>query len=762
VILAAVVELALPPPAAPASSPHEDALRGRAAQLLERREQARREGGVSLDPLQRDLVAVADELEQAGIDSLAAAARYRAGGVLARLNREGDARAQLARAIEGARRARASRLELSVRSYLADLLVNEDPIAALETVRALLPRFRALRSEKQLGAARTTEARAWTALGRAREALAASRRAAAHYRKAGDFTEESWALAQASQALRFLGRHAEALTLADSVLALGEREEIGRSLARGWLEKASCLRAMGREEEGLVAADRALDVDRRLGDVRHQMSVRRFRLSLLLELDRFAECAREADSLLAMSTDSEDPTLELTAATFRSAASLGLGVSAGVESALVPHLERYERFRRSLPSDEDQASTAQHGGSAYTVLASALRSEGRLDDAWRAAERGRAFALKSRLGAPDEPDLAGLLDHLAGARAALIQFEGASPRFGTVFVLAGGRVAARSLTAELSGDDLALAVERLGERRGEAVDDPALGRLAHALLGDVWPAIPPGVERLVIVPPPAATALPFEALPGPPGSGLARVADRWAVSYVPGAALLPLLAARDAPTGRVVAVVDPAVHSRGVLLASLDEDVRRGIARSLPAARKEGRRLARDGARVLAGRDATLAGLVELAPSAVLHFATHALEHPRLAPRGGLVLAGDPPLLTAAAVESLGVAADLVSLSACRTLGSVSYGGEGAFGLARAFLAAGARTVVTTRWEVGDRAAARMMELFYDGLRQGLARDQALARAGRRMADEGHGARDRWAFLLLGAGSAPLPLGDGR
>jgi CHAT domain-containing protein len=219
-----------------------------------------------------------------------------------------------------------------------------------------------------------------------------------------------------------------------------------------------------------------------------------------------------------------------------------------------------------------------------------------------------------------------------------------------------------------------------------------------------------------------------------------------------------VLDARAGQGARITALVAPEVDARSAALARLDDQTRGQIARPLPSARTEGRHLAEAGATVLAGRQATLQRLEAGTPAAVLHFATHAVEDARVAPRGGLLLAGTPALLTPSAVESLGVTADLVSLSACRTLGGTTYRGEGAFGLTRAFLAAGARSVVTTRWDVGDRAAARAMELFYDGLRAGLARDESLGRAVRQLGREGFGARDRWAFLLVGVGDAPLPL----
>ena len=56
---------------------------------------------------------------------------------------------------------------------------------------------------------------------------------------------------------------------------------------------------------------------------------------------------------------------------------------------------------------------------------------------------------------------------------------------------------------------------------------------------------------------------------------------------------------------------------------------------------------------------------------------------------------------------------DLVTLSACQTgLGDVAHG-DGVHGLQRAFLSAGAKTVVCSLWEVPDAPTCQMFTSFY-------------------------------------------------
>jgi CHAT domain-containing protein len=109
------------------------------------------------------------------------------------------------------------------------------------------------------------------------------------------------------------------------------------------------------------------------------------------------------------------------------------------------------------------------------------------------------------------------------------------------------------------------------------------------------------------------------------------------------------------------------------------------------------------------------------------------IENPLL--RSGLALAGansrtksgEDGILTALEASSLDLwGTKLVTLSACDTgLGAVKSG-EGVYGLRRAFVLAGAESLVMSLWPVSDVVTRELMTAYYAGLKRGLGRGEAL------------------------------------
>jgi len=73
--------------------------------------------------------------------------------------------------------------------------------------------------------------------------------------------------------------------------------------------------------------------------------------------------------------------------------------------------------------------------------------------------------------------------------------------------------------------------------------------------------------------------------------------------------------------------------------------------------------------------------------------------------------------------------ADLAVLSACNTGSGKLVKGEGIMSLGRAFTYAGCKSLVLTQWEVPDASTPQIMKDFYQGLKDGLTKDEALRQA---------------------------------
>jgi CHAT domain-containing protein/Tfp pilus assembly protein PilF len=165
-------------------------------------------------------------------------------------------------------------------------------------------------------------------------------------------------------------------------------------------------------------------------------------------------------------------------------------------------------------------------------------------------------------------------------------------------------------------------------------------------------------------------------------------------------------------------------------------------------------------ARVLTGMQATKFALKEAAAPRLLHIATHGfflqsasaaatanapavtrdidtkarIENPLL--RSGLALAKanlrdgnskNDGILTALEASGLNLwGTRLVVLSACDTGVGEVRNGEGVYGLRRAFVLAGAESVVMSLWPVSDYTTRILMTSYYRNLKQGLGRGAAL------------------------------------
>ena len=294
-----------------------------------------------------------------------------------------------------------------------------------------------------------------------------------------------------------------------------------------------------------------------------------------------------------------------------------------------------------------------------------------------------------------------------------------------------------------------------------------------------------GVRRLLVVADGALHYVPFGVLPSPIDRAGGPLIESHEIVQAPSASVLAWLraraAARPRPAHDTVVFGDPvfddrdprldAVAARIANRIELDADPRRtfetlgfGPITRLPASGREANDVFAladaPRSRLATGFAATRDAFLDpsLADFRLLHIATHGLLDATRPELSGLIFAlldpeggHRPGLVQALAISRLHLPADLVVLSACRTALGKEVPGEGLVGLPHAFLQAGASRVITSHWQVSDRATAELMIRFHRALRQDrLGPAAALRQAQRDLRREpAWGAPYHWGGLTL-------------
>jgi CHAT domain-containing protein/tetratricopeptide (TPR) repeat protein len=286
----------------------------------------------------------------------------------------------------------------------------------------------------------------------------------------------------------------------------------------------------------------------------------------------------------------------------------------------------------------------------------------------------------------------------------------------------------------------------------------AAAKLATQLL----PPLADDKPHVVIVTDRALASIPFELLPNA-GRPLIESRD---ITYLPTAALLLRSASRPrryAPpwTTQFRGFGDPLFGS-----AALEDDPR--ATRRLDASAEEVTAIASE----LGGQPVLRLGLEnrkehlrEKTAAPLLHIATHAFVDPGAIEQSRMLFSAARPagpatyLFLNEAYELPLANVELAVLSACDTERGRLLAGEGVESFSRAFLAAGARSTVTTLWRVPDATTASFMRVFYHHLQRGSSRAEALRRAKLRFIGSGGPLADPhyWAaFVLTGEGLQPV------
>jgi CHAT domain-containing protein len=287
-------------------------------------------------------------------------------------------------------------------------------------------------------------------------------------------------------------------------------------------------------------------------------------------------------------------------------------------------------------------------------------------------------------------------------------------------------------------------------------------------------------KRLTIVPDGALHLVPFDALRSPTGKLLGESA---VTSYAPSVMSDVLLKTRSEPQmQRAFLGVGGAIYNEaGTQPFTLAKSNARGgyfgvdpaKLPNLPGSGEEVQSAA-DILRSIAGVETLQTGKAAtefafthapLANFEVIHLAIHAVANQDDPSRAALIFPPDTEhredgFLEPREIARLHFGARVIVLSACDTAVGRLQGQVGVANLARAFLQAGADSVISTLWPVDDMDSLLLMQAFYRHLVRGDDVASALALAKRDMLDKlggGDASPSSWAgFVLLGNGGSSL------
>lgn len=307
-----------------------------------------------------------------------------------------------------------------------------------------------------------------------------------------------------------------------------------------------------------------------------------------------------------------------------------------------------------------------------------------------------------------------------------------------------------------------LGLQRAGRRVPQA--ESALHR---RLLGPVLDELSPGIRRLIVVPDYPLHQLPLASLRA--AADAPALGTEFEVAFVPSATVWLRWRqnpGRPAGSGALV-FANPSIVGQEARAASWRSwaaaaGVELGM---LPYAEAEGHavidRLG-PSTMLLTAAAASEAALkaADLSRFGIIHFATHTVVDEAHPDRSAILLApgdsGEDGLLQPREIAGLPLKDKLIVLSSCQSATGTHVRGEGVQGLARAFFAAGAESVIGSLWPMRDDEAKAFFDAFYRAMAAGQTVFAAHHSAQRELERAGFPVSAWAGFLLLGDGDRAL------
>ena len=451
--------------------------------------------------------------------------------------------------------------------------------------------------------------------------------------------------------------------------------------------------------------------------------------------------------------------------------------------------------------DELKISLRQQYENSYTALWSTLLKQGKVMDALIACEQGRAQALEDLMEfkyefqtSPRESCMMNHVDKLCclppntlfeailkeevvftwliqDGKEAKLNFHAindnlsgdAIPSINALIKLTFDEIGVRARVKceDRSLDNLpgeVLTSERSSETQFCPLDQSNALRTLHEVIIAPITDLINGRDELLIVPDGPLCLAPYAALMD---SNAKYLSESLRIRIIPSLTSLKLIA--DCPSDYH--------HKRGALLVGDPwvQDVVSYNLKQLPCAREEVAMIGRIlNTEPLTGTKATKDEVLKrLSSVALVHIAAHgSMETGEIALAPNLSRETQEPqeadyLLRITDVLNIELRARLVVLSCCHS-GRGEIKAEGVVGIARAFLGAGARSVLVSLWAINDEATLEFMKVFYQYLLDGRSASEALNRAMKSMRESEKFRKVKyWAPFVLIGDDVTLEFGGG-
>jgi CHAT domain-containing protein/tetratricopeptide (TPR) repeat protein len=341
-----------------------------------------------------------------------------------------------------------------------------------------------------------------------------------------------------------------------------------------------------------------------------------------------------------------------------------------------------------------------------------LMAGGRTLDALEVAESSRARLLfdKMKLASTRRSHTAADFRRLAGIYQSTLLSYWVAPARSYLWAITPTGISVFTLPPESALRDLVSNYDALIQypRDPLTVENPAGQKLYDALIAPARKLLPK-TGRVMVTPDGPLYSLNFETLPVSGDKPHYFIEDA-TVSITPALTLLSPDRLPSAPAHSLLLIGNPVYDGTRFRKLDYAGQEMSAIQHGLPGFHTV----------AFEGAQAQPEAYTDAGPGrfALIHFVAHASAD-RVDPLQSAVILspqGSNYTLRASDVMKTPLQADLVTVSACRSAGARTYGGEGLVGFSWAFLEAGAHSVIAGLWDVNDRSTAELMARLYQGL----------------------------------------------